>query len=175
MTKPQEKSVGEPGDPALVPDEVEEIPEVAPVPVPVSGKKPLGVKEPIIFKWKIVGRSGGVAVTLFKSTEREETDGQLERLAGDGYYTHLEIMEADAKVVQPEAPREPRRAPKPRETPVKSPPGRGEPKKMAKAGDAKRAPASRRPTGPKAGDKSTARQAKTKGSKKTSRKPAKKK
>lgn len=73
---------------------------------PVPGRKSLGVKEPIVFKWKVVGRSDHMNVTLFKSVEREEAEAQLERLTRDGYYTHLSIMEASAKVDQPPQPKE---------------------------------------------------------------------
>lgn len=73
---------------------------------PVPGRKSLGVKEPIVFKWKVVGRSANMNVTLFKSVEREESEAQLDRLTRDGYYTHLQIMEAAAKVEQPPQPRE---------------------------------------------------------------------
>ncbi|MEK7710561.1 MAG: hypothetical protein AAB341_01585 [Planctomycetota bacterium] len=175
MTKPQGKGVVEPEDVAPVADEVEEIPEAAPAAAPVPGRKALGTKEPIIFKWKIVGHSRGVAVTLFKSTEREDADAQLERLTRDGYYAHLEIMDANAKVIQPEATREPKRPAKSRETPGK-PPGRGvESKKSAKVGDAKRTSSPQRSTGTKAADKSRAKSAGTKSSKTTPRKLAKKK
>ncbi|MDO8628930.1 MAG: hypothetical protein Q7R41_00410 [Phycisphaerales bacterium] len=175
MTKPKGKGVNEPEDVVLVADEVEEIPEAAPAAAPVPGRKALGVKEPIIFKWKIVGHSRGVAVTLFKSVEREDADVQLERLIKDGYYAHLEIMDANAKVIQPEASKEPKRPAKPRETPGK-PPGRSvESKKSAKVGDAKRTSSPRRSTSAKAADKSRAKSARTQSSKATPRKLAKKK
>lgn len=175
MTKPKGKGVEEPEDVVLVGDEVEEILEAAPAAAPVPGRKALGVKEPIIFKWKIVGHSRGVAVTLFKSVEREEADLQIERLIKDGYYAHLEIMDANAKVIQPDAPKEPKRSAKSRETPSK-PPGRSvESKKSAKVGDAKRTSSPQRSTGPKAADKSRVKSARTQSSKATPRKLAKKK
>ena len=87
---------------------------------PVPGRKSLGVKEPIIFNWKIVGRSGHMNVTLFKSVEREEVEAQLERLTRDGYYTHLQILEAKAKVEQPPQPKEAKKA-KVRVAPAKAP------------------------------------------------------
>jgi len=77
---------------------------------PVPGRKSLGVKEPIVFNWKIVGRSGHMNVTLFKSVEREEVESQIERLTRDGYYTHLQILEAKAKVEQPPQPKEAKKA-----------------------------------------------------------------
>ena len=87
---------------------------------PVPGRKSLGVKEPIVFNWKIVGRSGNMNVTLFKSVEREEVEGQLERLTRDGYYTHLQILEAKAVVEQPPQPKEAKKA-KVKEAPAKAP------------------------------------------------------
>ncbi len=100
------------------------VPPVAGLPAsapggPVPGRKSLGIKEPIVFKWKIVGRSGHMNVTLFKSVEREEAEAQLERLTRDGYYMHLQIMEASAKVDQPPQPKEAKKA-KVREAPAKS-------------------------------------------------------
>ncbi len=86
---------------------------------PVPGRKSMGVKEPIIFMWKIVGRSGHMNVTLFKSVEREEAETQIERLTRDGYYTNLQILEASAKVEQPPQPREVKKA-KVREAPAKA-------------------------------------------------------
>ena len=82
--------------------ELVELP-VAPVAVvgPVAGKRALGVKEPIIFKWKLVGTSQNMTLTLFKSVEREEAEAQLERLGKEGYYTDLKILDAEAKVEQP--------------------------------------------------------------------------
>ena len=74
---------------------------VAAVVGPVPGKRALGVKEPIIFKWKLIGTSQNMALTLFKSVEREEAEAQLDRLQKDGYYTELKILEAEAKVEQP--------------------------------------------------------------------------
>jgi hypothetical protein len=106
-------------------DEVLVVPPIAGVPAsapggPVPGRKSLGVKEPIIFMWKIVGRSGHMNVTLFKSVEREEVETQIERLTRDGYYSHLQILEATAKVEQPPQPKEVKKA-KVREAPAKAP------------------------------------------------------
>ncbi len=77
----------------------------APAAGPVPGKRALGVKEPIIFKWKLIGTSQHMTFTLFKAVEREEVDAQLERLQKEGYYTDLKILDADAKVVQPVQPK----------------------------------------------------------------------
>lgn len=68
---------------------------------PRPGKRPLGTKEPIVFKWKIVGQSGNVVLTLFKAVEREEIEAQLERLTKDGYYTNLRILDNNERVEQP--------------------------------------------------------------------------
>ena len=65
---------------------------------PVAGKRALGVKEPIIFKWKLIGTSHNTAMTLFKSVEREDVDAQFERTQREGYYTDLKILDVDAKV-----------------------------------------------------------------------------
>lgn len=132
---------------------------------PVPGRKSLGVKEPIVFKWKVVGRSGHMNVTLFKSVEREEADAQLERLTRDGYYTNLLIMEAAAKVEQPPQPKEVKK-PKAKEsakpvereaaksTPIRIPGKPVEPKKGKKA---------------KAAEKQTAKSGKPSKSKKTTK------
>lgn len=72
---------------------------------PVPGKRALGVKEPIIFKWKLIGTSHNMTLTLFKSVEREDADAQLERTQREGYYTDLKILDADAKVEQPVQPK----------------------------------------------------------------------
>lgn len=86
-------------------EEVEEIPVEPEAGVPAPGvKRQLGVKEPIIFKWKILGASEGVILTLFKSVEREEADAQLERLGKEGYYKELRIVDVNEKVVQPKPP-----------------------------------------------------------------------
>lgn len=78
---------------------------VAPVVGPVAGKRALGVKEPIIFKWKLIGTSHNMTLTLFKAVEREDVDAQFERTQKEGYYTDLKILEADAKVEQPAQPK----------------------------------------------------------------------
>lgn len=66
----------------------------------VTPRRQLGVKEPIIFKWKLLGSAGDLMLTLFKSTEREDVDAQFERVQREGYYKDLKIVEADAKVPQ---------------------------------------------------------------------------
>ncbi len=72
---------------------------------PVAGKRALGVKEPIIFKWKLVGTSNNMTLTLFKAVEREDVEAQFERTQREGYYTDLKILEADEKVDQPAQPK----------------------------------------------------------------------
>ena len=72
---------------------------------PVAGKRALGVKEPIIFKWKLIGTSHNATLTLFKAVEREDVDAQFERTLREGYYTDLKILDADEKVVQPVQPK----------------------------------------------------------------------
>jgi hypothetical protein len=63
------------------------------------------VKEPIIFKWKLIGTSNNMTLTLFKAVEREDVDAQYERTQREGYYTDLKILDADAKVDQPAQPK----------------------------------------------------------------------
>lgn len=98
-------------DGAETPDAVAEGPAVA-------TKRPLGVKEVIPLKWKVVGESGGLVLTLFKSVELEDSEAQLERLTKDGFYTNLRLLDVAEKITQPPQPevakpREPRaRAPK---------------------------------------------------------------
>ncbi len=65
---------------------------------PGSGRKAPGSKEVIPFRWKLVGKSGGVVLTLFKAIQREEVEDQLRRVHEDGYYTDLRILEIDEKV-----------------------------------------------------------------------------
>lgn len=84
--------------------ELVELPVVLAAPAaagPVPGKRALGVKEPIIFKWKLIGTSNNMTLTLFKSVEREDVDAQFERTLKEGYYTDLKILNVDAKVGQP--------------------------------------------------------------------------
>lgn len=131
---------------------------------PVPGRKSLGVKEVIPFKWKVIGRSGDAVLTLFKSVEREDTDAQFERAQREGYYTDLQVVEADFKIVQPVKPAEKapaRKSPapkaKPEEKPAPAPPPQPPPalppaakKKVAAK---KPAPASRSASGTKTATK----------------------
>jgi hypothetical protein len=80
--------------------EEEEAPPVADEAAPPSVKRSIGAKEPIIFKWKLLGTSDGVILTLFKAVEREEIEAHLERVTKEGIYTDLRIVEAGEKVVQ---------------------------------------------------------------------------
>lgn len=81
--------------------DVPAVPDAVPVGNGVAVKKPLGVKEVIPFKWKLVGKSQQMTLTLFKAVEREDVEAQLERIRKEGYYTDLRILEADAKIDQP--------------------------------------------------------------------------
>ncbi len=63
-------------------------------------KRPLGAKEIIPFEWKLLAKSGGLVLTLFKAIEREDVEAQLERVRREGYYTNLRIAGADEKVKQ---------------------------------------------------------------------------
>ena len=71
---------------------------------PTTAKRSIGAKEPIIFMWKLLGTSDGVILTLFKAVEREEIEAHLERVAKEGYYTDLRIVDANEKVVQTKPP-----------------------------------------------------------------------
>ena len=64
-------------------------------------KKPLGAKDAVPFQWKLVGRTRGAVVTLFKSADRHEVEAQLERITKEGYYRNLRILDINTKVVQP--------------------------------------------------------------------------
>ena len=70
----------------------------APRPGPRRGAP--GAKEVPAFKWKLMGRSGDMFLTLFKAVEREEVEAQLERLGKDSYYRDLRILDADTVVPQ---------------------------------------------------------------------------
>ncbi len=89
------------------PGELAEMPAgmASPTAGSASGKRALGTKEPIVFKWKLVGTSNNTTLTLFKSVEREDVDAQFERTQKEGYYTNLKILEAEAKVAQPPPPK----------------------------------------------------------------------
>lgn len=99
----------------LVEEPVEEVAVELDVPEPsdaapgaaAPAKKPLGVKEVIPFKWKLVGTANHLTLTLFKAVEREDVEAQLDRIQKEGYYTDLRILEKDAKIVQPKQPPKP--------------------------------------------------------------------
>lgn len=113
----KDKEKGKEIDEVLVEEPLEEaaaveieVPEIVGVVPAVNGtpvKKPLGVKEVIPFKWKLVGTAHHTTLTLFKAVEREDVEAQLERVQREGYYTDLRIFEKDAKVVQPKQPPKP--------------------------------------------------------------------
>ena len=42
-----------------------------------AGRKTSGPKDAVPFRWKLVGKSHGVVLTLFKAVEREEVEAQL--------------------------------------------------------------------------------------------------
>ena len=73
----------------------------AATPGPAPARRPLGAKEVIQFVWKLVGISDGLALTLFKSVEKEEAEAQHERLAREGYYTQLAVVDINAKIPAP--------------------------------------------------------------------------
>lgn len=73
---------------------------------PPAVKKTLGTKEVIPFAWKVIGRSGEMILTLFKSVERADTDAQHARLAKDGAYKDLQVVGINHKIVQPKSVKE---------------------------------------------------------------------
>jgi len=150
-----------------------ELPAV-PVPVvgPVAGKRALGVKEPIIFKWKLIGTSHNTTLTLFKAVEREDVDAQFERTQREGYYTDLKILEADAKVDQPPQPKGMKKA-----SPRIERGGKVAAPTVTRAEVSKRNPPSRKPVPAKTALKTEVKTAKKKpsGSSGNSKRPAKKK
>jgi len=103
----KEKPVVEEVEDAPVADEaMESNPVAVDLPVeaeagPVVAKRSIGPKEPIPFKWKILGTADRYVLTLFKSVEREDAEAQLERLAKEGYYTSLRIADISEKIEQP--------------------------------------------------------------------------
>ncbi len=70
---------------------------------PPVARKPLGAKEVIPFAWKVIGVSGEMVLTLFKSIEKEDSEAHFARLTRDGAYKNLRLVEADFKIVQPKS------------------------------------------------------------------------
>lgn len=144
-------------------------PDVAAATTSPIAKRSLGVKEPIVFKWKIVGQAHGIILTLFKSVEREDADAQLQRLQGEGYYKDLQIVEAGAKIVQPATAKAALKKTAPKTTPPKPTAAPPKPTAATKApastrGEPKRSPAppAKKPTAAKGAVKSAAKVVKKK-------------
>ena len=95
-TKPTTESATT--SPSKAPENKVEQQGAAPRPGPRRGAP--GAKEVPAFKWKLMGRSGDMFLTLFKAVEREEVEAQLERLGKDSYYRDLRILDADTVVPQ---------------------------------------------------------------------------
>ena len=128
MTKPKNTSVEDPDarDSQEIPEEQEDSgngttndtevvePEAAAPAKVVAAptRKPLGAKEVIPFKWKLVGETDDAALTLFKSTDRPEIDAHLERVQKEGYYRNLRVVDVDTKIKQPKPPTLPKKASK---------------------------------------------------------------
>lgn len=83
--------------------------EAAPSKEAAAPRKSLGPKEPPAFLWKLIGHSGGMAVTLFKAAEREDIEAQCDRLRREGYYADLRIVDINEKIVHPNPPPPPRK------------------------------------------------------------------
>lgn len=95
-------------------------------------------KEPIPFRWKLVGEAPGAILTLFKSVEREEIDAQLERVKKEGYYANLQIFDINHKIIQPKPPKPPKAPKAPPHAPAKAKAGEKAAKtKKAHVGPAK--------------------------------------
>ena len=76
----------------------------APAAAPAApARRPLGTKEVIPFAWKVIGVSGEMVLTLFKSIEKEDSEAHLARLGKDGVYRNLRLVEADYKISQPKS------------------------------------------------------------------------
>lgn len=146
-----------------------ELAETTPAASDVPAKKPLGVKEVIPFKWKLVGTAHHATLTLFKAVEREDVEAQLERVSKEGYYTDLRILEKDAKVVQPKQP------PKPPEPKAAKPARTSAPSPKSTKAKAKAPPASKPATKKAAPAAKAKTQSKPKKSEKPTKKAAKKK
>lgn len=67
-------------------------------------RRSLNVREIPPFEWKLVGKSRGVFLTLFKAVSREDVEAQLERVRHDGYYTEISILALDEPIKQPRPP-----------------------------------------------------------------------
>ena len=67
-------------------------------------RRSLNVKEIPPFEWKLVGKSRGVFLTLFKAVSLEDVEAQLERVRRDGYYTEISILPLDEPIKQPRPP-----------------------------------------------------------------------
>ena len=192
MVEPKDMTTEEPEDLPAPEEAVGAVPELAePLEIPVAaapasppGRRAPGTKEVIPFRWKLVGESCGVVLTLFKSIEREDTEAQCDRVRSEGYYTSLRIMDVNEKVAQPAPPEKPPKAtpktakalvtPKPTRAPVASKTARPqqpaqkaekpesatkpprEPKPRAPAKAAKTKPATAKSTKKKAGDSGSA-------------------
>ncbi len=110
MTSPKRPRSAEPPDEAPpAEDAVELIPEVVEPPgvvlpgAPISPivRKGPGIKEVPAFRWKLVGESSSMVLTLFKTVEREEIDAHLDRVRKEGFYTNLRVLDINEKIAQP--------------------------------------------------------------------------
>lgn len=99
--------IEKPDEDLIVEEDIEVIPDVpvAAAPGAAPARKALGVKEVIPFRWKLIGKSSGFTITLFKAVEREDVEAQLERLQKEGYYTELQIVDNNMKIEQTKAAR----------------------------------------------------------------------
>lgn len=137
-----------------------------------SGRRSIGAKEVIPFAWKLVGRSDGMTLTLFKAIERDEVEAQLERSVREGYYTDLKILPIAPPPPPPIAPVAP--------PPPEKPAAKGAPPPKAKAEAKPAARAESKPAKPAAPSKKEAapgrrtKPAAVKPAKASVRKPAKK-
>jgi hypothetical protein len=96
--KAQGKSSAEGKPPAPNEEEANESTGTAASP---PARKPGAAKEVPAFRWKLVGYSHGIPLTLLKCVERNDIEAQLERYQAEGYYSELTIHPIEAKIPIP--------------------------------------------------------------------------
>jgi type IV secretory pathway VirB10-like protein len=72
---------------------------------PVAPRRRATKAEPIPLKWKVVGISGGFALTLLKTAEKSLAEGEMARLQQEGRYHKLGVYPIDAKISTPHPPK----------------------------------------------------------------------
>ncbi len=80
-------------------------------PADAARKRP-GKAEPIPMKWKVVGFSDGIPVTLLKATEKIAANREAERLQEESSYANIGVYSIDAKIPIPVPPPPPKKSPR---------------------------------------------------------------